>query len=101
MTILCAIGIVAVTMLMLNSWWLVGAGLVGLITSVIFVYLTQYYTAGSWRPVQEIARASRTGPATNIISGFAVGLETTGPTAIVISAALLASYYCGSQRAAG
>ncbi|MGE3267590.1 MAG: sodium-translocating pyrophosphatase [Chloroflexota bacterium] len=101
MTILCAIGIVGVTMVMLNSWWLVAAGLVGLITSVIFVYLTQYYTAGSWRPVQEIARASRTGPATNIISGFAVGLETTGPTAIVISGALFASYYCGSQWAAG
>jgi K(+)-stimulated pyrophosphate-energized sodium pump len=101
MTILCAIGIIAVTMFMLNSWWLVGAGLIGLVTSVIFVYLTQYYTAGSWRPVQEIARASRTGPATNIISGFAVGLETTGPTAIVISAALLASYYCGTQWAVG
>jgi len=101
MTILCAIGIVAVTMFMLQSWWLVGAGLVGLVTSVVFVYLTQYYTAGTWRPVQEIARASRTGPATNIISGFAVGLETTGPTAIVISLALLASYYCGSQWAAG
>jgi K(+)-stimulated pyrophosphate-energized sodium pump len=100
MTILCALGIVAVTMVMLQSWWLVGAGLIGLVTSVIFVYLTQYYTAGSWRPVQEIARASRTGPATNIISGFAVGLETTGPTAIVISAALLASYYCGAQWAA-
>src|SRR5215213_9959909 len=101
MTILCALGITAVTMVMLNSWWLVGAGLIGLVTSVIFVYLTQYYTAGSWRPVQEIARASRTGPATNIISGFAVGLETTGPTALVISAALFASYYCGSQWAAG
>lgn len=101
MTILCAIGIVGVTMVMLNSWWLVTAGLIGLVTSVIFVYLTQYYTAGSWRPVQEIARASRTGPATNIISGFAVGLETTGPTAIVISAALFASYYCGAQWAAG
>jgi K(+)-stimulated pyrophosphate-energized sodium pump len=101
MTILCAVGIVGVTMVMLNSWWLTLAGLVGLITSVIFVYLTQYYTAGSWRPVQEIARASRTGPATNIISGFAVGLETTGPTALVISAALLASYFCGAQWAAG
>jgi K(+)-stimulated pyrophosphate-energized sodium pump len=97
MTVLCALGIVGVTMYMLNSWWLVAAGLIGLATSVVFVYLTQYYTAGGWRPVQEIARASRTGPATNIISGFAVGLETTGPTAIVISAALLASYYCGSQ----
>jgi K(+)-stimulated pyrophosphate-energized sodium pump len=99
MTILCALGIIAVTMVMLNSWWLVAAGLIGLVTSVIFVYLTQYYTAGSWRPVQEIARASRTGPATNIISGFAVGLETTGPTAIVISAALLGSFYCGAQWA--
>ncbi|MFN8637369.1 MAG: sodium-translocating pyrophosphatase [Chloroflexota bacterium] len=101
MTVLCAIGIIAVTMVMLGSWWLVACGLTGLITSVIFVYLTQYYTAGSWRPVQEIARASRTGPATNIISGFAVGLETTGPTAIVISLALFASYYFGSQWAAG
>jgi K(+)-stimulated pyrophosphate-energized sodium pump len=100
MTVLCAIGIVAVTMVMLGSWWLVAAGLTGLVTSVIFVYLTQYYTAGSWRPVQEIARASRTGPATNIISGIAVGLETTGPTALVISAALFIAYYCGSQWAA-
>jgi K(+)-stimulated pyrophosphate-energized sodium pump len=96
MTILAALGIVVVTQVMLNSWWLVLAGLVGLATSVIFVYLTQYYTAGSWRPVQEIARASRTGPATNIISGFAVGLETTGPTALVISVALFLSYLCGT-----
>ncbi len=99
MTILCALGIIAVTLAMLNSWWLVGSGLVGLATSVVFVYLTQYYTAGSWRPVQEIARASRTGPATNIISGFAVGLETTGPTAIAIAVALGASFFCGHQWA--
>jgi K(+)-stimulated pyrophosphate-energized sodium pump len=95
MTILSAIGIAFVTMSMLGSWWLVACGLVGLATSVAFVYLTQYYTAGSWRPVQEIARASKTGPATNIISGFAVGLETTGPTAVVISIALLLSYQFG------
>jgi K(+)-stimulated pyrophosphate-energized sodium pump len=95
MTILAAIGIAFVTMTMLGSWWLVACGLVGLATSVAFVYLTQYYTAGSWRPVQEIARASKTGPATNIISGFAVGLETTGPTAVVISIALFLSYRFG------
>ncbi len=97
MTGLCALGIVAVTLNMLGSWWLVAAGLVGLATSVAFVYLTQYYTAGSWRPVQQIARASKTGPATNIIAGFAVGLETTAPTAIVISIALLLSYWCGAN----
>jgi K(+)-stimulated pyrophosphate-energized sodium pump len=100
MTVLCALGIILVTLSMLGSWWLVGAGLVGLITSVVFVYLTQYYTAGTWRPVQEIAQASKTGPATNIISGIAVGFETTGPTAIAISVALLLSFYFGAQWAA-
>ena len=44
------------------------AGIVGLATSVAFVYITQYYTAGTYRPVREIAEASKTGPATNIIS---------------------------------
>jgi K(+)-stimulated pyrophosphate-energized sodium pump len=96
MTVLSAIGIIFVTLNMLGSWWLVACGLTGLATSVAFVYLTQYYTAGSWRPVQEIARASKTGPATNIIAGVAVGLETTGPTAIVIAIALFLSYQFGN-----
>ena len=71
--------------------------MVGLATSVAFVYITQYYTAGSYRPVREIAEASRTGPATNIISGTAVGFETTAVTAITISIALIASHWLGSQ----
>ena len=74
-----------------------GAGLVGLATSVAFVYITQYYTAGTYRPVREIAEASRTGPATNIISGVAVGFETTFVTAITIGIALFASHWLGSQ----
>jgi K(+)-stimulated pyrophosphate-energized sodium pump len=72
-------------------------GIVGLATSVAFVYITQFYTAGSFRPVREIANASRTGPATNIISGTAVGFETTAVTAIAIGIALFASFWLGEQ----
>jgi K(+)-stimulated pyrophosphate-energized sodium pump len=82
----------------LPAWvWFFGAGVVGLATSVAFVYITQYYTAGSYRPVREIAEASRTGPATNIISGTAVGYETTFMTAITIGIALFASHWLGEQ----
>ncbi len=73
------------------------AGVVGLATSVAFVYITQFYTAGTFRPVREIAEASKTGPATNIIAGMAVGFETTFVTAITIGIALFASHWLGSQ----
>jgi K(+)-stimulated pyrophosphate-energized sodium pump len=82
----------------LPTWvWFFLAGVVGLATSVAFVYITQYYTAGSYRPVREIAEASKTGPATNIISGTAVGYETTFVTALTIGVALLASHWLGAQ----
>jgi K(+)-stimulated pyrophosphate-energized sodium pump len=73
------------------------AGIIGLATSVAFVYITQYYTAGSYRPVREIAEASKTGPATNIIAGTAIGFETTAVTAITISIALFVSHWLGDQ----
>ena len=78
-----------------------GAGCVGLATSIAFVYITQYYTAGTFRPVKEIAEASKTGPATNIISGVAVGFETTAVTAITIGIALFASHWLGSHSGLG
>ena len=108
-TILSVIGLAITTNVMMNTngatganglpvWvWFFFAGVVGLATSVVFVYITQYYTAGSFRPVREIAEASRTGPATNIISGVAVGFETTFVTAISIGIALIASHWLGSQ----
>jgi K(+)-stimulated pyrophosphate-energized sodium pump len=108
-TILSVGGLALTTSLMMNTpgtvgangiapWvWFFGAGLVGLATSVAFVYITQYYTAGAWRPVKEIAEASKTGPATNIISGVSVGFETTAVTAITIAIALYASHWFGEQ----
>ncbi|MFV2064323.1 MAG: sodium-translocating pyrophosphatase [Chloroflexota bacterium] len=108
-TILSVAGIGIVSFLLLDTgthvgnydiptWvWFFLAGVVGLATSVAFVYITQYYTAGSWRPVRSIAEASKTGPATNIISGTAVGFETTFLTALVIGAALMISFWLGDQ----
>ena len=77
--------------------WFFFAGVIGILTSQAFVYITRYYTSGSSRPVQEIAQAARTGPATTIISGTAVGYETTAPSVIAISIALFGAYWCGLQ----
>lgn len=89
----------AATYWLLGDWWrpFFYAGTVGIVLAQIFVYLTQYYTEYKYRPVQEIARAGKTGPATVIISGFAVGLECTALPVVAISAALYLSYYFGSS----
>ncbi len=80
--------------------WLFLSGVIGLITAFLFVWITQYYTESRYRPVQLIAKSSLTGPATNIISGLAVGMETPALPVIVISIALLTSYYCGVRALA-
>ncbi|OGO71405.1 MAG: sodium-translocating pyrophosphatase [Chloroflexi bacterium RIFCSPLOWO2_12_FULL_71_12] len=77
--------------------WFFYAGVVGILTSQVFVYITRYYTSGNSRPVQEIAQAAKTGPATTIISGTAVGYETTAPSIIAISVALFGAYWFGLQ----
>jgi len=97
--IVSVIGMFVATQLMLGNLWFFWCGIVGILLSVAFVYITQYYTSGSWRPVQEIANASRTGPATNIIAGMAIGFENTAVPALAISAALGASFWLGSQAA--
>src|SRR5687768_13631608 len=70
-------------------------GVIGILMAQAFVYITQYYTESKYRPVREIAEASQTGPATNIITGIAVGLECTAPPVIVISIAILSAYFLG------
>jgi K(+)-stimulated pyrophosphate-energized sodium pump len=89
---LSIVGMYFVTNQMLNekggALYFFGAGVVGILTSLAFVYITQYYTSGNWRPVKEIAEAAKTGPATTIISGVAVGFETI---------ALFTSHWLGDQ----
>ena len=97
--------ILAMVGFFIASQWLLGenyfnfflAGVIGVLTSVAFVYITQYYTEYQYRPVKSIAEASQTGPATNIIAGIAVGMESTGYPIFVIGIALVSSYFLGNS----
>ncbi|KAB2834275.1 MAG: sodium/proton-translocating pyrophosphatase, partial [Candidatus Dadabacteria bacterium] len=94
--LLAAAGFFLATYLLLDgNLYLFLAGVIGIATSIAFVYITQYYTEYRYRPVKFIAEASQTGPATNIIAGLAVGLECTALPVLTISAALVSAYYCG------
>jgi K(+)-stimulated pyrophosphate-energized sodium pump len=79
-----------------DVWWhFFLCGLIGIATSIAFVFITQYYTEYRYRPVLGIADASQTGPATNIIAGIAVGMESTVMPVITIGIAIIASYTLG------
>src|SRR5204862_4954283 len=110
--ITCAVSIIGVFLgsyLLLNGagitasggvapWvWFGLSGTVGILLSVAFVYITQYYTAGTWRPVREIAAATLTGPATTIITGIAVAFECVALPVLAICVALGLSFFLGSQ----
>ena len=67
------------------------AVLSGLLAGAVIGYLTELYTSG--RRVGEIAESSRTGAATNIITGIAVGFESTALPVVAICAAIFVSHY--------
>jgi K(+)-stimulated pyrophosphate-energized sodium pump len=105
-TALAAVGFFGAARVMLYSnqapsawFYFFLCGVIGLLMAQAFVFITQYYTEYKYRPVKSIAEASQTGPATNIITGVAVGLECTAVPTFVISAAIVGSYYLG--RASG
>ncbi|MBI1951328.1 MAG: sodium-translocating pyrophosphatase [Acidobacteria bacterium] len=110
-TILAMLGFAAAVYLLLKpvagysgevrQGYLLLAGIIGIVTAFAFVLITQYYTEYRYRPVRSIAEASRTGPATNIISGLAVGFECTGLPVLAVSAALMGSYWCGKMALGG
>ena len=67
----------------------------GLIVGVIIGIITERYTSSDYRSVKKIADQSETGPATTIISGLAVGMESTAAPIILISIGILVAYAFG------
>jgi K(+)-stimulated pyrophosphate-energized sodium pump len=94
--LLSTVGLLITVLAMLHSWALFGAGMIGILASISVVFITQYYTEDRYPPVRAIINASRTGSATNIVVGTAVGFETTLATGVIIGVALLASFFLGS-----
>ncbi|ASQ90293.1 sodium-translocating pyrophosphatase [Prosthecochloris sp. GSB1] len=69
------------------------AVITGLAAGVLIGLITEYYCSTHNKPVEDIAYQSVTGPATNIIAGLGVGMMSTGLPIIVLSAAIILSYY--------
>jgi K(+)-stimulated pyrophosphate-energized sodium pump len=75
------------------------AVVIGLVLAGVISVLTEHFTSTTRRPVKEIAEASRTGPATTILSGFSVGLESTVYAILVIVATIAAAFLLGDNTA--
>lgn len=69
----------------------------GIANAYAFVWIAQYYTDTKYKPVRQIAEASTTGHATNVIAGISIGLESTALPVLVMSTALISSYWLGNS----
>jgi K(+)-stimulated pyrophosphate-energized sodium pump len=74
----------------------IGAVIIGLVLASAIQLLTGYFTETNRRPVKEIAESSRTGPATVILSGISVGLESAVYSALLIGAAVYGAFLLGA-----
>jgi len=99
-TILSAVlGFLVVRWLLPNHMQVFWSILSGLLAGVIVGYFTERFTADSYKPVQSIAAEAKTSPATVIIEGLAVGMNSTIPIVITVAVAIITSYYMAGGAA--
>jgi K(+)-stimulated pyrophosphate-energized sodium pump len=106
-TVLSALGFIPVTIAFDDRtdefafWNLYGSALIGLAITFLLVAITEYYTGTRWKPVKDIAKASQTGHATNIIAGLAVGMQATALPVLVIATGIVGAYYAAGEALYG
>ncbi|MBU6997162.1 MAG: sodium-translocating pyrophosphatase [Theionarchaea archaeon] len=91
--ILMALGTFGLIYFTGNDMGIFGATVAGLIAGVVIGLITEYYTADNRPPAQGVASASETGPATNIIAGISLGMQSTVVPVLAVCAAILIAYY--------
>ncbi|MGC8851091.1 MAG: sodium-translocating pyrophosphatase [Candidatus Micrarchaeia archaeon] len=91
----CVFALVGCGALLYPAWGYIAAAAAGIIASAVIVLVTDYYTSKDYSPVREIAVAAKTGAGTNLISGLAVGLQSTAPLLVVVVAAIISSFLAG------
>jgi K(+)-stimulated pyrophosphate-energized sodium pump len=76
-------------------WFTLGAVFIGIVLAAVIQQLTAYFTETNRRPVDDVAKTSLTGPATVILSGISLGLESAVYTALIIAGAVYGAYLLG------
>lgn len=90
--ILVIIASVVLSKVLFDGFQAAIAVIAGLVVGVIIGSVTEYYTSSDYKPVQKIGNQSETGPATTIISGIAVGMQSTAFPLLLICAGIFVAY---------
>jgi len=83
------------------GYYLLASAIIGIIIVVVIENVANYFTSYNYAPVRQIAESSNTGAATNFLAGYATGLRSTAPSALVLVVGILSSYYLGYSGSGG